>query len=61
MSAMASQITGVFLNILIGLLGTREGNPPMTSGFPHQGPVTREMFPSDDIIMSRQAGGVMSL
>ena len=31
--------------------GFREGNPPVTSGFPSQRPVTRRMFPFDDVIM----------
>ena len=29
-----------------------EGNPPVTGGFPHKGPVTRKMFPSHDVIMA---------
>ena len=28
-----------------------EGNSPMTGEFPHKGPVTRKMFPFDDVIM----------
>ena len=28
-----------------------EGNPPVTGGFPHKGPVTRKMFPFEDVIM----------
>ena len=28
-----------------------KGNPPVSGGFPHKGPVTREMFPFDDVIM----------
>ena len=31
--------------------GLWEGNSPVTGGFPHKGPVTRKMFPSDDVIM----------
>ena len=31
--------------------GLCDGNPPMTGGFPHKGPVTRKMFPFDDVIM----------
>ena len=27
------------------------GNPPVTGGFPCKGPVTRKMFPFDDVIM----------
>ena len=28
-----------------------EGNPPVTGGFPSQRPVTRKMYPFDDVIM----------
>ena len=28
-----------------------EGNPPMTGGFRHKRPVTRKMFPFDDVIL----------
>ena len=31
--------------------GICEGNPPVTGGFPHKGPVTRKMFPFDDVVM----------
>ena len=31
--------------------GLCEGNSPVTNGFPHKGPVTRKMFPFDDVIM----------
>ena len=31
--------------------GLCEGNSPMTGEFPHKGPVTRKMFPFDDVIM----------
>ena len=31
--------------------GLYEGNPPVTGGFRHKGPVTRKMFPFDDVIM----------
>ena len=31
--------------------GPCEGNPPATGCSPHKGPVTREMFPFDDVIM----------
>ena len=62
MSAMASQITGVSTVCSTAVLvvdekaklrvtGLCEGNPPVTCGFPHKGPVTRKMFPFDDIIM----------
>ena len=32
--------------------GLRAGNSPMTGEFPHKGPVTRKIFPFNDIIMS---------
>ena len=31
--------------------GLYEGNSPVTDEFPHKGPVTRKMFPFDDVIM----------
>ena len=31
--------------------GLCEGNPPVTGGFPHKGPVTRKMSPFDDVSM----------
>ena len=31
--------------------GLCEGNPPVTGGSPHKGPVAHKMFPSDDFIM----------
>ena len=30
-----------------------EGNPQVANGFPHKWPVTRKMFPFDDVIMSK--------
>ena len=33
--------------------GLCEGNSPVTGDFPHTGPVTRKMFPFDDVIMRR--------
>ena len=32
-----------------------EGNSPVTGEFPHKGPVTREIFPFDDVIVERDA------
>ena len=32
--------------------GLCERNPPVTGGFPFKGPVTRHMFPFDDVIMN---------
>ena len=71
MSAMASQFTGVSIVCSIifsaskktsklrvtGLCG---GNPPATGGSTQRGPVTRKMFPFDDVIMwqyQQQKGG----
>ena len=35
--------------------GLCAGNSPGTGEFPHKWPVTRKMFPSDDVIMSRRS------
>ena len=63
MSPMASQITSlaiVYWTVYSGtdektsklhVTGLCEGNSPMTGEFPHKGPVTRKMFPFDDVIM----------
>ena len=64
MSPMASQITSltiVYSTIYSGAdqrkhqssapLSFVGGNSPMTGEFPHKGPVTRKMFPFDDVIM----------
>ena len=67
MSAMASQITGVLIvystvcskkTSKLRVTGLCEGNSPVTgefhavtSEFPAQKPVTRNMFPFDDVIM----------
>ena len=64
MSEMASQITS--LTMVYSTVystdqrkhkkrstGLCEWNSPVTSEFPHRGPVTRKMFPFDDVIMSR--------
>ena len=37
--------------------GLCEGNSPVTGEFPHKGPVTRKIFPYDDVIMSISAVG----
>ena len=37
--------------------GLCEGNSPVTGEFPLQRPVTRKMFPLDDIIMNLNHGG----
>ena len=39
------------------VIGLCEGNSPVTSEFPHMGPVTRKAFPFDDVIMERQLRG----
>ena len=31
--------------------GLREGNSPVTGGYPHKGPVTQKMCPFDDVII----------
>ena len=62
MSMMASQITShtiVYSTVYSGAYEKnikvprhwREGNSPMTVNSPHKGPVTRKMFPFDDVIM----------
>ena len=37
----------------IRVTGLCEGNSPVTGEFPHKGPVTRKMFPFDDVIMGQ--------
>ena len=70
MSTMASQITSltiVYSTIYSGTnqrkhqssasLGfVRAGNSPVTGEFPAQRPVTRKMFPFDDVIMDGAQG-----
>ena len=69
MSAMASQITGIATVCSTVCSGADQrkhqssaslafvrGNPPVTSGFPHIGPVTWKMLPSDDIILNHSEG-----
>ena len=64
MSAVASQITSVSSICSAGCYGADEKktsklrvtglcelNSPVTGEFPHKGPVTRRMFPFDDLIM----------
>ena len=63
-SVMASQITGVSSvcstvcsghwskkTSKLRVTGHCKGNPPVTSGFPHKGPIERKMFPFDDLII----------
>ena len=38
-----------------------KGNPPVTDGFPHILPVTRKMFPFDDVIMTKACVNSMVL
>ena len=65
MSAMASQITSltsVYSGVCsdadqkktskLRVTGLCEGNSPATGDSPHKGPVTRKMFPFDDVIMN---------
>ena len=64
MSAMASQITSltiVYSTVYsrrrskktpkLHVTGLCAGNSPVIGEFPHKGPVTRKMFPFDDVIM----------
>ena len=64
MSAMASQITILTIvystvfssrrskkTLKLRVTGLCEENSPVTDEFPHKGPVTRKMFPFDDVIM----------
>ena len=67
MGAMASQITSltiVYSSVYLfsrrskktskfRAAGLCEGNSPVTGEFPHKGPVTRKMFPFDNVIMIR--------
>ena len=41
--------------------GLCDGNSPVTVNSPHKGPVTRKMFPFDDVIMSRMGGITITL
>ena len=36
---------------MIRVIGLCEGNSPVTGEFPHKEPVTRKMFPVDDVTM----------
>ena len=67
MGAIASQITSLTIVYSIRLFehrskktskfrvtGLYEGNSPVIGGSPHKGPVTRKMFPFDDVIMIPQ-------
>ena len=38
------------MDILFELLALCEGNPPVTGGFPSQGPVIQRAFPCNDVI-----------
>ena len=40
------------------VIGLCEGNPPVTGDSSHKGPVTRKIFPFDDVIMCRLARGI---
>ena len=53
MSAMTSQITGVSI-IRSGSLAFVRGIHRWPMDSPHKGPVTRKMFPFDDVIMSNE-------
>ena len=62
MGVMASQITTIAYSTVysrrrskktskVRVTGLCEGKSPVTGEFPHKGPVTRKMFPFDDVIM----------
>ena len=62
MSAMASQITSLTIvysrhrskkTSNLRVTGLCEGNSPGPVNSPHKGPVTRKMFPFDDVIMTQ--------
>ena len=66
MSAMVSQISDVSIvystvwfrtqikENKLRAIGLCEGNPPVTSGSPHKGPVTQKNFRFDDVIMRKE-------
>ena len=63
MSLIASQITSLMIvystvyskkTSKLRVTGLCAGNSPGTGEFPHKGPVTRKMFPFDDVIMDAQ-------
>ena len=51
MSMMASQIPGVSSPYSSFCLGADQRKHQSSANFPHKGPVTRKMFPFDDVIM----------
>ena len=54
MSAIASQITSLaVVYSKLRVTGLRVGNSPGPVNSPHKGPITRKMFPFDDVIMKR--------
>ena len=71
MSSIASQITSLTIVYSTGLFGCRSkntsklrvtglcaGNSPGTGELPHKWPVTRKMFPFDDVIMQQPFPGL---
>ena len=70
MGAMVSQITSlaiVYSTVYSGIdkkksklrvTGLCAGNLPVTGEFPHEWPVTRKIFPFDDVIMQSQISPV---
>ena len=73
MSAMASQITNLTIVYLTPYSGTDQRKYQSSASLafvkeihrwsmnsPHQGPVTRKMFPFDDIIMKNAPGYMIS-
>ena len=55
MIAMASQNTRIYIVWSTVASGAAAGNSPVTGEFPHKRPVTRKMFPFDDVIMARNS------
>ena len=66
---MASQITSVWIvyrlfrrrskkTSKLHITGLCEGNSPVPMNSPHKGPVTRKMFPFDDVTMSFLREGI---
>ena len=43
------------------VIGLCERDPPVTRGFPHKRPVTRKMFPFDDVIMATKIVDIFKL
>ena len=55
-TTMASQITSHKKTSKLRVTGLCVGNSPGPVNAPHKGPVTRKMFPFDDVIMPKRGG-----